>query len=48
MEIAAIVFGLAQVLTNSLLIGCVWLNGRIERGRSEVLDQWPAAPLKTA
>jgi hypothetical protein len=48
MEIAAIVFGLAQVLTNSFLIGCVWLNGRIERGRSEVLDQWPAAPLKTA
>lgn len=41
MEVAAIVFGLANVVTNFLLIGCVWWNCRIERGRCEALDHWP-------
>ena len=33
---------------NTLLIGCVWLNCRIERGRSVVLDQWPEESLEFA
>ncbi|MFZ4775380.1 MAG: MFS transporter, partial [Terrimicrobiaceae bacterium] len=45
MDTAAVVFGLANVLTNLLLIWCVWLNCRIERGRSVVLDQWPAGTI---
>jgi hypothetical protein len=45
MEVAAIVFGLANVVTNVLLIGCVWLNCRIERGRCEALDHWPDGVL---
>jgi len=43
-----VIFGLSGVVTNSLLIGCVWLNCRIERGRSVVLDQWPEESLEFA
>jgi hypothetical protein len=46
MDTAAVIFGLAGVITNSLLIGGVWLNCRIERGRSVVLDQWPEETLQ--
>ena len=45
METAALIFGLAGVISNTLLIVCVWLNCRIERGRSLVLDQWPAGEI---
>ena len=48
METAAVIFGLSGVVTNTLLIGCVWLNCRIERGRSVVLDQWPEESLEFA
>jgi len=42
METGAVVFGLGNVLTNFLLIGCVWLMCRVERGYSVTLDKWPA------
>jgi hypothetical protein len=43
METGAVVFGLGNVLTNFLLIGCVWLMCRVERGYSVTLDKWPSA-----
>jgi hypothetical protein len=48
MENAAVIFGLAGMITNTLLIGGVWLNCRIERGRSDVLDKWPEEKIQMA
>jgi MFS family permease len=45
METGAVVFGLGNVLTNFLLIGCVWLMCRVERGYSVTLDKWPGAEI---
>jgi hypothetical protein len=45
METGAVVFGLGNVLTNFLLIGCVWLICRVERGNSVALDKWPSAEI---
>jgi hypothetical protein len=38
MEIGAIAFGIARVVTNFLLIGAIWLICRIERGYSTQID----------
>jgi hypothetical protein len=46
METAAVVFGLANVVTNVLLAGAVCLMCRVERGRSTTIDENPA--LETA
>lgn len=39
MEKAAVLFGLANIVTNFLLTGTVWLFARIERGRLVTLDE---------
>ena len=38
MQKGAVVFGIANVITNFLLIGGIWLLCRIERGHSVTLD----------
>jgi len=38
MEIAALVFGLANVITNVMLVGAIYLMCRVERGCSTVID----------
>ena len=38
-EMSAIVFGVANVITNFLLIGAVWLFARVERGHLVTLDK---------
>ena len=43
LESGAIVFGLANAITNFILIGTVYLLCRIERGNSTVVDEKPEA-----
>lgn len=40
-ESGAVIFGLANVVNNFLLAGCVWILCRVERGRSITLDVLP-------
>lgn len=39
METGAVIFGIANVVTNFMLIGCVWLLCRVERGFSTTLNE---------
>lgn len=39
METGAVIFGVANVVTNFMLIGCVWLICRVERGFSTTIDE---------
>lgn len=42
MESEAVLFGIANVMTNFLLIGAVWLLARVERGHSTRIDTFLA------